>query len=71
MYEQVNETANYETELSSVKGQGPSPDPECEFSVLDGGPNGQPITGTVLDTELYYSIKCKPKQVNLAETTEN
>ncbi|KAI1730927.1 zona pellucida-like domain-containing protein [Ditylenchus destructor] len=37
------------------------PEAECTFSVHDKGPNGPEVTGTSLNQELYYKIKCKPE----------
>ncbi|KAE9553312.1 hypothetical protein FO519_003478 [Halicephalobus sp. NKZ332] len=33
----------------------------CQFSIHEKGPDGKELTGTSLDTELYYKIKCKPE----------
>ncbi|KAH7726177.1 Protein F46G11.6 [Aphelenchoides avenae] len=31
----------------------------CNFTVHDKGPNGKEVTGTSLNQELYYKIKCR------------
>uniref|UniRef100_A0A1I7Z5G2 ZP domain-containing protein n=1 Tax=Steinernema glaseri TaxID=37863 RepID=A0A1I7Z5G2_9BILA len=36
------------------------PEAECQFSVHKDGPNGEELSGTTLNTQLYYKIKCKP-----------
>ncbi|VDK83646.1 unnamed protein product [Onchocerca ochengi] len=34
------------------------PQANCKFSVHNGGPDGEEISGTNLNSELYYKIKC-------------
>ncbi|KAK6759582.1 hypothetical protein RB195_021264 [Necator americanus] len=39
--------------------QSTRPSAKCEFSVHKDGPGGEPVTGTALDVELYYGIRCQ------------
>ncbi|VDM52555.1 unnamed protein product [Angiostrongylus costaricensis] len=41
---------------------------KCEFSVHKDGPEGERVTGTVLDVVLYYSIRCEPQDETLSGT---
>ncbi|KAM3727324.1 Cuticlin-3 [Dirofilaria immitis] len=38
------------------------PQANCKFSVHNGGPNGKEISGTNLNSELYYKIKCNKEK---------
>uniref|UniRef100_A0A1I8F1D9 ZP domain-containing protein n=2 Tax=Wuchereria bancrofti TaxID=6293 RepID=A0A1I8F1D9_WUCBA len=38
------------------------PQTNCRFSVHNGGPNGEEISGTNLNSELYYKIKCNKEK---------
>ncbi|OZC10962.1 hypothetical protein X798_02106 [Onchocerca flexuosa] len=38
------------------------PQANCKFSVHNGGPDGEEISGTNLNSELYYKIKCNQEK---------
>uniref|UniRef100_A0A1I7XU37 ZP domain-containing protein n=1 Tax=Heterorhabditis bacteriophora TaxID=37862 RepID=A0A1I7XU37_HETBA len=45
------------TELTDVKSV--EPPARCKFSVHKDGPGGEPVSGTALDVQLFYSIRCE------------
>jgi len=36
------------------------PEAKCHFSIHEKGPSGKEVSGTTLNQELYYRIKCEP-----------